>query len=277
MNLDEDKIDDVVLALLQLTAHGDGLATRAWKSQSWEVMDRLHQKGFISDPKGNAKSVVFTEEGLLRSRFLFEHIFGSDEETKEKVKSKSAEPAVLHLRVALRDSNPEIWREFHVPDDLTLGELHVVLQVVMGWYDCHLHQFLHKKKCYGVPSDDDWREVINEDSIRISDIFLRKGSRIEYEYDFGDGWIHDIVSLGKADPGTPVFRVSGGAMACPPEDCGGIWGYYELLEALADPGHPEHETYRNWCGDLPDPKVFDRASVNKRLDSLVKQAASRQR
>jgi hypothetical protein len=66
-------------------------------------------------------------------------------------------------------------------------------------------------------------------------------------------------------------------MACPPEDCGGIWGYYELLEALADPGHPEHEVYKNWCGDMPDPKVFDLASVNKRLDSLVKQAASCQR
>ena len=75
MKIDEDKIDDVVLALLQLTAHGDKYVTRAWKGHDWDVMERLHEKGWISDPKGKAKSVVFTEEGLQRSRELFESMF----------------------------------------------------------------------------------------------------------------------------------------------------------------------------------------------------------
>lgn len=76
----EDKIDDVVLALLQLTAHGEENALRAWKGQSWEVMDRLHQKGWISDPKGKAKSVRFTEEGWMRSQLLYNLLFETDAE-----------------------------------------------------------------------------------------------------------------------------------------------------------------------------------------------------
>lgn len=80
MNIDEEKIEDTVLALLQLTAHGDRFGMRTWKGHDWEVMDRLHQKGWISDPKGKAKSVVFTDEGWKRSQRLFKELFQKESE-----------------------------------------------------------------------------------------------------------------------------------------------------------------------------------------------------
>lgn len=270
MNIDEDQIDDVVLALLQLTAHCDAYATRAWKGQSWEVMERLHKKGWISDPKGKTKSVGFTEEGLLRSQMLFDLLF--HKEAEAEVSTKKTEKGVegILIRISLRDSDPEIWRELCIPDDLTLGELHRVIQVVMGWENYHLHQFNYKKQIIGEPSDDDWQEVLDENEYKVSSIFRRKGSRIEYEYDFGDGWVHDVVSLGKAKKDEPLFHVTGGAMACPPEDCGGIWGYVHLLEALADRKHPEHQDLKSWVGEGFDPKAFDRDPVNQILRTIVK-------
>lgn len=265
MKLDEDKIDDVVLALLQLTAFGDGGVTRSWKSQSWEVMDRLHQKGWISDPKSKSKSLVFTEEGLMRSEFMFREIFMDDSKPEKKAKNKSKPTGALRLRVSLRDTEPEIWREFCVPDDITLGDLHTVIQVVMEWDNSHLHQFIHKKRYIGVPMVDDWRVVIDEENVCVSEIFVRKGSRIEYQYDFGDDWLHDVVSLGKADPGEPLFQVRAGAMASPPEDCGGTWGYYQLLEALGDFQHPQHEHWSSWYEGELDPTAFDMKKINAKL------------
>lgn len=261
-----EKIDDVVLALLQLTAHGEDNAMRAWKGQSWEVMDRLHQKGWISDPKGKAKSVRFTEEGWQRSKLLFELLFEGDED--EEAKPTNAAP--LRIRISLRDSDPEIWREIGIPADLRLSELHEIIQIVMGWQNYHLHKFEHKGKIYGVPSPDDWQEVLDEDEVFASDLFLRKGSRIEYEYDFGDSWIHDIVSMGKLKKDEPLFQITDGAMACPPEDCGGVWGYQELLLALQNELHPEHESYTEWVGGSFDPNAFDKETINRKLSQIVK-------
>jgi hypothetical protein len=76
MEYDDDKVDEMVLALLYLTTFDDGGVPRAWKGYPWEVTDRLHAKGYISDPKTSAKSVVMTEEGEQRSRELFENHFG---------------------------------------------------------------------------------------------------------------------------------------------------------------------------------------------------------
>lgn len=111
--------------------------------------------------------------------------------------------------------------------------------------------------------------VSDLDDVQVSEIFLRKGSRIEYEYDFGDGWTHDVISLGKAKKGEPIFQVTDGARACPPEDCGGIWGYFHLLEVLAAPQHPEYESFNAWVGDGFDPKAFDRDHVNQALSKIV--------
>lgn len=267
MKANEDKIDDVVLALLQLTVHEDYGAIRAWKGQSWEVLDRLHQKGWIADPKGKAKSVVLTEEGAMRSEMLFHALFVEDEAAP--VRARRQKIGGVRLRISLRGSDPEIWRVIAVPEDLCLGDLHALIQIVMGWENSHPHQFQHKGVSYGVPSPDDRGGIHDEDDVCMADIFLRKGSRLEYEYDFGDSWMHDVVSLGKTIKDDVFFQVTDGAMACPPEDCGGIWGYYQFVEAIRDKKHPEHHTYLDWIGGPFDPAHFDPDAINRQLDKVV--------
>ena len=173
------------------------------------------------------------------------------------------------VRVSLKGSDPLIWRELCIPADLTLGEFHLLIQIAMGWENAHLHQFIHKKSIIGIPSPDDWQAVIDENEVYADEIFVRKGSRIDYEYDFGDSWLHEIVSLGKMRKGDQLFNVVGGAMACPPEDCGGVPGFYYFLEALSDPKHEDHDELKEWIGGAFDPKEFDKEKVNTFLKELL--------
>ena len=139
----------------------------------------------------------------------------------------------------------------------------------MGWDNSNLHQFMHKKKYIGVPLLTDWVEMIDEKNVLVNEIFLKKGSKIEYEYDFGDSWTHDIVSLGKTKKGDPVFQVLGGAMECPPDDCGGIYGYYDMLDILSDPDREEHEGVSEWIGDDYDPEYFNKDELNEYVQDLM--------
>ena len=145
---------------------------------------------------------------------------------------------IYQFKVTLKESDPPIWRRFQVPD-LTLGELHDVLQVVMGWDDSHMHQFIVNGKYYGQSESDDLDlEVEDEDGILLSQIFTgKKKPRIVYEYDFGDSWQHEITLEKTLEPEPKVKypRCVEGARACPPEDCGGAWGYADFLEAIRTP------------------------------------------
>jgi hypothetical protein len=181
--------------------------------------------------------------------------------------------AIYQLKVTLEGSDPPIWRRVQVPD-LTLGELHDVLQVIMGWDDYHLHQFLVGDEYYAPPSADemDWgMEAKDEDAIRLSQIAAmgRKG-RFIYEYDFGNSWEHEIILEQTTEPEASVEypRCLEGARACPPEDIGGIWGYAEFLEAIGDPKHEDHDGTKEWVGENFDPAQFDLEAVNRGLSRL---------
>lgn len=185
-----------------------------------------------------------------------------------------AEARVFQLKVTLRGSKPPIWRRIQVIDGTTLGELHDILQVAMGWEDCHLHQFTIDRVNYGEPSPEDFEEVIDEARTPLNHVIRGARKKFLYEYDFGDSWHHDIVVekiLPVADDGRyPVCLA--GACACPPEDCGGIWGFYEKLEVIKDPTDPDHEEMVSWMGDSFDPDLFDLDAVNKRLARMARAA-----
>lgn len=167
----------------------------------------------------------------------------------------------VRLRVTMRDVVPRVERVLDVPGAITLDELHEVLQVAIGWTDSHLHQFRTDDAIYTVPLDD-WEEVdeVDERGVRLSGL----PTRFVYAYDLGDNWQHDVEVLGAGGdrPGC-----AGGQGACPPEDCGGAGGYAELLEALADPGHGEHEAMRTWVGDRLRP--FDQEATSQRVRDAV--------
>jgi hypothetical protein len=181
--------------------------------------------------------------------------------------------AIYQFKVTLKDSDPPIWRRIQMPG-CTLGELHEVLQVVMGWEDCHLHRFDVRGESYGPldPEDALWDlEKRDEEEISLSTIVkMARKVRFTYEYDFGDSWQHEIVLEKTLEPEPKVKypRCIEGERACPPEDCGGVWGYAEFLEAIADPKHESHEDMLEWIGGKFDPEKFDLDAVNRELRRL---------
>ena len=177
------------------------------------------------------------------------------------------------LKITVKHSKPPIWRRVSVPDTLTLGDLHDVIQIVMGWENAHLHDFRIDDQLYGVTFDEDedselWGdEVINEDTVTLRDV-LAEGQSFEYQYDFGDSWIHviQVEAIEQVDAALKdVVVCQKGARACPPEDCGGIYGYAHVLEVLGDPAHPEHLSLTESLPEGFDPAVFDIQQVNEQL------------
>jgi hypothetical protein len=173
----------------------------------------------------------------------------------------------FQIKVTLRDVRPPIWRRLLVPSDILLPDLHDVLQVAMGWNDAHLHLFRVRDDCYAPPGD--WASV-GEDSrgVALSDLAPNKGARLVYEYDFGDGWTHDILVESVSPEPCAAVHCIAGRRRCPPEDCGGPWGYAELLSAMRDPSHERHQDVVEWCGEAIDPEEFDLANVNVGLRTL---------
>lgn len=171
-----------------------------------------------------------------------------------------ASGAVYQLRVTLDDTKPPIWRRVLVDGASTLDRLHDVIQAAFGWWNSHLHEFEVGRTRYGVPDpDDDWDPPTHDERRVRLDSIASEGSTFVYTYDFGDDWEHTIVveKVRPADSTTTVPACIDGRRACPPEDCGGTWGYGELLEILADPTHPEHDERREWIGRPFDPEAFD--------------------
>jgi hypothetical protein len=163
----------------------------------------------------------------------------------------------LQLKITLRYIKPPIWRRVVVPDSYTLADLHSVIQTAMGWMGGHLHAFRKARQGFG-PQEE------LPKSASLQRIVQRKGQKILYEYDFGDGWLHEILieKILPLDQGNAYPVCLGGARACPPEDCGGVPGYFQLLEAFRNPS-PENEELREWaCGSF-DPEAFDAEAVNQ--------------
>jgi Plasmid pRiA4b ORF-3-like protein len=153
-----------------------------------------------------------------------------------------------------------------VPRDMTLHQLHRIVQAAMGWTDSHIHQFVFKGQKYSDPKYQLETEIIDERKARLSDAIFAVGTRFFYEYDFGDGWRHEL-RLEKALVQDDSSRAScvAGERACPPEDCGGPFGFAELLEILGNPDHPEYDDRLEWLGEKFDPACFDMARINRRL------------
>ena len=180
-----------------------------------------------------------------------------------------AKKQIYQLKVTLRGIRPPIWRRFQVTDDLTFYQFHRVLQEVMGWYDYHLHAFdLGGWQITDVETlAEGWDDGEDEQKARLNKYLHQEGQKFRYEYDFGDSWEHDVLleKILPVETDAQYPRCLKGKRACPPEDCGGVWGYVELLEALADENHSEHEMYLESVGDEFDPEEFDLEGVNELL------------
>jgi hypothetical protein len=180
-----------------------------------------------------------------------------DKTTKTSTLKTSAGTTIVSLKVTLRGAKPPIWRRLLVPSTMMLGDLHLAIQAAMGWGDCHLHAF------------DIVDDVAEENRLTLSSLLKSGVDRFTYTYDFGDDWEH-TVAIEKAQPavdGEAYPRCVAGKGACPPEDCGGPWGYQHLLEVLADHTHPEYADQRTWVGEDFTPDHFDTVGANAVLSA----------
>jgi hypothetical protein len=178
-------------------------------------------------------------------------------------------PARLYLlHVQLAEIEPPIWRRLAVPGPCTLHALHGILQAAMPWQDYHLYQFEIEETRYEDPNPDDRDPAVPDPrAFALDQLGLIQGSRFRYTYDFGDDWLHDLTVEGVVPlpRDFPLPVCLGGARACPPEDCGGVGGYEELVAALRRPQSATAREFREWLGRVYDPEELDLAAINVRL------------
>jgi len=214
-------------------------------------------------------------QGMLEEWHAFE-----DSETETALRAWAEEegftvlPAVIHkepkrvyqFKVELQEIGPPIWRRIQVPETYNFWDLHVAIQDAMGWLDYHLHAFRVSVeestavRVIGIP-DDEFPEATPTIAgwyTPVVEYFFEVGGTAEYEYDFGDGWLHNVILEGilLGDPDTQYPICIDGERACPPEDCGGVPGYYGLLDAMNAPEKDEHKELLDWLGQKYDPDKF---------------------
>ncbi len=174
----------------------------------------------------------------------------------------TGDQATVHrLKVTLRGVRPPVWRRVEVVSTTTLHQLSAELEAAMGWFGGHLHAFEVGGTTYQLPDDDElgWRPTKDERRAVLNKVVPAVKMKMLWEYYFGDGWAHDVLveAIEPAVAGVEYPRCIAGGRASPPEDCGGPWGYADLLEALADPSHPEHAAMLEWAPPDFDPARFD--------------------
>ena len=204
-----------------------------------------------------------------------------DREGRLDLRRQWVEPAkVYQLKVTLLETAPPIWRRLRVPGPTSLARLDRIIQIAMGWTNSHLHTFTAGGVMYADPSPEWEIRVRNERRTRLEGIAKEEGEAFIYEYDLGDSWRHQVLveEVRVGSEATLDAVCLGGERACPPEDSGGVQGFYEKLECLNDPGHEEYEATKIWIESMTggpfDPDAFDLDAVNRALRAIRRRPGS---
>lgn len=178
---------------------------------------------------------------------------------------------VCQFKISLKGIRPPVWRRIMVPESYSFWDLHVAIQDAMGWSDCHLHEFTmtNPKNGFlehiGIPDDDNFfgEEILPGWKKKIRNYFTQDNLKAEYVYDFGDEWRHRVLLEGifPAEPDVKYPVCVKGKRNCPPEDCGGVWGYADFLEKIQGPENSERKELLEWVGGEFDPEHFDPKEV----------------
>jgi len=167
--------------------------------------------------------------------------------------------SIYQIKITLKGIKPPIWRRVEVHSDILLIHFsHLVLNV-MGWYSSHLFSLEFDREEYF--SDKETAEECGGHSMgnkKLNAFLTEPKEKGLLTYDFGDNWEHEILleKILAPEPGGKYPNLNAGKRNCPPEDCGGIWGYYHLLEVMKDPKHPEYEDMMEWLGEEYDPEAW---------------------
>jgi hypothetical protein len=270
---------DGVNPRLHIAIH-EVVANQLWDNdppEAWRAAKRLYEAGVDRhDILHQLGSVVTTHlHGALANRqavdlAAYRQALDAVRPPSSKRRAKSAvapvRGAVYQVKVTLRGAKPPIWRRLRLPTATTLAQLHQVIQVAFGWEDAHLHAFEVGGRRYSRPDFELWDQTADEGKARLQDLASHTGARLRYTYDFGDSWEHDLLVEDVLAPDGVAHAVClNGRRAGPPEDCGGVWGYAELCDILADPNHPDHGERLEWLGHPHDPDAFDKDAINASL------------
>ena len=189
----------------------------------------------------------------------------------KKKPAKKPPSTIYQFKITLLGTNPKIWRRIQIPD-CKLNTLHYHIQAVMGWANSHLHHFDIKGERHGIPEHLDYDgdgDIVDSRKVMVGDIVPKNGKKLafRYTYDFGDNWEHEVLFEGvvEPEPGKKYPVCLEGERGCPPEDCGGIGGYEQLLAVLADRRHEEHQDMLQWVGKDFDPARFDARIATVRM------------
>ena len=207
--------------------------------------------------------------------------------------ARKAAPRSVHvLRVDIDGIAPPVWRRLEVPSDTTLARLHGAIQAAFPWTNSHLHLFKVKGSLISDPRFELDHADGDEGKFFLADVAPRVGAKFGYEYDFGDSWDHAVevveIRAMEAGAGAPKMRCTGGARACPPDDCGGVPGYDDLLDALRSPNHKRHEELTEWLAEIReelaeedprfagpfDPEAFDLEAADAAVARQSKRSRS---
>jgi len=183
--------------------------------------------------------------------------------------------AVIRLKITLQDTEPPIWRRIEVPAAITLKDLHAAIQAAMGWQNIHLFRFEAGRQTIDGPglggASPFGSSNFTAGRVTLDDLTARNIKRFSYLYDMGDNWEHDlrIEKVLNADHAVLYPRYIDGAQRCPPEDVGGIPGFYRFLDALEDPKYPDHHHLLEWHGGPFDANIIDEDKIRKRLATIA--------
>ena len=267
--------------LLQFTQLSQSLKTKIEQAGEgtqvvpviWNELHKLNDEtgqAAVYAPSADKKRLMAVMSRVVKF-FEEEHAEVFDLEAPTTSKRRPTKSDLLfQFKITLLDIKPAIWRRIQVPD-CTLADLHEYIQAAFGWENCHLHQFEIDGVRYSQPAPDGGdfgTDFEDETDVLLIKLLPKSAKRIRwvYEYDFGDGWRHEILFEGfpPIDPKTKAPLCLEGGRACPPEDCGGPPGYEDYLAAVADPQHEQHEELLEWRGPF-DPEAFDAKKVTREI------------
>jgi len=208
-----------------------------------------------------------------RTDEIIEHRRAERRKAKNTIatRNSSAPETIYRFKITLRGTKPPIWRRIET-HDATIEQLHELIQIGMGWMNSHMHEFNLGGTRYThsdfLQDQFDDLGAENYEELSITDWIARHGKKLKmkYMYDYGDSWEHDVVLEGifPSEPDVEYPRCVTGKLACPPEDVGGVWGFYDFIEAITDPKHERHQELLEWCGPF-DPNEFDPATTTARM------------
>jgi len=243
-----------------------------------QMMKTLERKGLIRRQPGVPRSIeilmardaISPWKGKRITRTVKEWTRTSPS-AHDPGQSNGGKGVIFRFKIVLQDVDPPIWRRIETKD-VELQQLHLLIQTSMGWTNSHMHQFEIAGDQYAdlrfMTDDVDDFGAIDYSGLRVSDLVAKHGTkfRMGYEYDFGDGWQHEVVleKVLESESGIRYPRCLDGARACPPEDVGGVYGFADYVEAITDPSHSEHDEFLEWYGPF-DPTEFDAAKATRRM------------